>query len=162
MYLTKLLPFTIFCVGVYPFDTSYNPIVPIAFFLSNGYAPPPIDNPFLLGVTIFKKVLDELSDEIKERAFPVLTLDISYTLYANVLLQISYITAVSPITCELSSRFETDNLEDTYVLSETSIIIIPPFLYWILPSYVLIRLIETSLKKSRVELLLSTCATIPL
>jgi hypothetical protein len=45
-----------------------------------------MDNPFLPGVTIFKKVLDELSDEIKERALPVLALDTSYTLYAYVLL----------------------------------------------------------------------------
>ena len=102
-------------------------MVPIAFFLSNGYAPPPIDNPFLPGVTIFKNVLDELSDAIKETAFPVLALDMSYTLYAYVLLQISYITAVSLITCALASRFETANLEATYVLSETSSTIIPPF-----------------------------------
>ena len=128
LYLTKLLPRTIFCVGLYTSaDASYNPIVPIAFFLSNGYAPPPIDNPFLPGVTIFKNVLDELSDAIKERAFPVLEVDTSYTLYAYVLLQISYITAVSLIICALASRLETVNLEATYVLSETSMIKLPPF-----------------------------------
>ena len=71
--------------------------------------------------------MDELSDAIKERAFPVLELDISYMLYAYVLLQISYITAVSLIICALASRFETANLEATYVLSETSMIKVPPF-----------------------------------
>ena len=127
LYLTVLLPRTIFWVGLYTPDASHSPIVPIALLASNGYAPPPMDNPFLPGVIIFKNVLDELSDAINETAFPVLTLDISYTLYAYILLQISYITAVSPNTCALASRFETDNLEATNVLSETSINKTPPF-----------------------------------
>ena len=41
----------------------------------------------------------------------------------------SYITAVSPITCEYGSLFETLSLESILVLSETSMIRFPPYIY---------------------------------
>jgi hypothetical protein len=50
------------------------PIVPIERVISAGYAPPPIENPFLFGVTILMKEFELLSDDTTVIALPDFTL----------------------------------------------------------------------------------------